>query len=375
MWPKLLTFTILMTVILGIETSCDETAAGVVDADGRLYANVVASQAKIHAEYGGVVPEVASRQHIRDIDAVVDAALQDAGCGWSDLDAVAATNGPGLAGSLLVGVNFAKGAALASGKRFVAVNHLVGHVMAAFIKQPAGDAAGAEGADSGRDAIGADESKVMALIVSGGHTELVVMEGSVRDGFRFELVGETRDDAAGEAFDKAARTLGLGYPGGPAIQNAAEGATYTGSFKLPRAWLGGSSEFSFSGLKTAVIQMARRHGIDGSAVGPAGDFVRNHDVAAIAYEFQQSVVDVLVTKTLRAASDHGCEAVALVGGVAANRPLRTRLVEEAPLPVLVPPISLCTDNGAMIAMAALLNLREPGESEFDAEVIPSLRIG
>ena len=362
-------------MILGIETSCDETAAGIVDADGRLYANVVASQAKIHAEYGGVVPEVASRQHIRDIEAVVSAALKDAGCGWSDLDAVAATNGPGLAGSLLVGVNFAKGAALASGKRFVAVNHLVGHVMAAFIKQPAGDAADSEGADSVQDAIGARHCKVMALIVSGGHTELVVTEGSVRDGFQFKLVGETRDDAAGEAFDKAARTLGLGYPGGPAIQHAAEGATYTGSFKLPRAWLGGASEFSFSGLKTAVIQMARRHGIDGSAIDAAGDLVRHHHVAAIAYEFQQSVVDVLVTKTLRAASDHGCEAVALVGGVAANGPLRTRLVEESDLPVLVPPISLCTDNGAMIAMAALLNLREPGESEFDAEVVPSLRIG
>ena len=362
-------------VILGIETSCDETAAGIVDADGRLHANVVASQANIHAEYGGVVPEVASRQHIRDIEAVVNAALKDAGCGWSDLDAVAATNGPGLAGSLLVGVNFAKGAALASGKRFVAVNHLVGHVMAAFIKPAAGTASGEVSADSRHDGIGASHSKLMALIVSGGHTELVVTEGSVSGGFQFKLVGETRDDAAGEAFDKAARTLGLGYPGGPAIQNAAEGATYTGSFKLPRAWLGGASEFSFSGLKTAVIQMARRHGIDGAAIGPGGDDERRHKVAAIAYEFQQSVVDVLVAKTLRAASAHGCEAVALVGGVAANRPLRTRLVEESPLPVLVPPISLCTDNGAMIAMAGLLRLLEPGESEFDAEVIPSLRIG
>ena len=363
-----------MTVILGIETSCDETAAGIVDADGRLHANVVASQAQIHAQYGGVVPEVASRQHIRDIKAVVDAALDDAGCDWNDLDAVAATNGPGLAGSLLVGVNFAKGAALASGKRFVAVNHLVGHVMAAFIRQPTSTSGSAE-PDSDRDEFGAGRSRLMALIVSGGHTELVVTGGSVRDGFQFKLVGETRDDAAGEAFDKAARTLGLGYPGGPAIQRAAEGATDTSDFKLPRAWLDGASEFSFSGLKTAVIQMARRHGVDGTAVDPAGGSEQSRKVSAIAYEFQLSVVDVLVTKTLRAARDHGCDSVALVGGVAANGPLRTRLVEESPLPVLVPPISLCTDNGAMIAMAALLKLRQPGESEFDAEVIPSLRIG
>ena len=360
-------------MILGIETSCDESAAGIVDTYGILRANVVASQAKIHAEYGGVVPEVASRQHIRDIAPVVDAALREAECGWDDIDVVAATNGPGLAGSLLVGVNFAKGAAAASGKPFITVNHLVGHVMAAFIKLQ--DAAGARRTSERAEAVndGNASCRYMALIVSGGHTELVVMEGSVAAGFEFSLIGETRDDAAGEAFDKAARTLGLGYPGGPAIQSAAEGANAGSGIRLPRAWLGGGSEFSFSGLKTAVIEVARAHGIDGSDPSKCED--KRQTVAAIAYEFQEAVVDVLVTKTINAAREHGCDGIVLVGGVAANRPLRERLIADSPLPVLVPPISLCTDNGAMIAMAGRQKLIGGVESEFDADVIPSLRIG
>ena len=357
-------------MILGIETSCDETAAGVVDGGGRLLANVVASQADIHARYGGIVPEVASRQHIRDIALVVDAALRDAGARWQDLDAVAATNGPGLAGSLLVGVNFAKGAAISSGKRFIAVNHLVGHVMAAFVERP-------ETTPEERE-LSATRSKHMALIVSGGHTELVIAEGSVEHGFEFKLVGETRDDAAGEAFDKAARTLGLGYPGGPAIQSAAETASGSNEVRLPRAWLGGASEFSFSGLKTAVIHTARSLGIaddQGSGSGEIDDNARRDLVAAVAREFQESVVDVLVRKTLDAARRHGCGSVLLVGGVAANRPLRERLTAESPLPVMIPPFALCTDNGAMIAMAGLLKSRESQASELDADVIPSLRIG
>lgn len=360
-------------VILGIETSCDESAAGIVDTDGRLRANVVASQAAIHAEYGGIVPEVASRQHIRDIAPVVDTALKEAGCGWDDIDVVAATNGPGLAGSLLVGVNFAKGAAAASGKPFITANHLVGHVMAAFIKLQ--DAAGADSAGASDDVAegGRVRCRYMALIVSGGHTELVVMEGSVDVGFEFRLIGETRDDAAGEAFDKAARTLGLGYPGGPAIQSAAEGANSGSGIRLPRAWLGGGSEFSFSGLKTAVIEVARAHGIDSS--DPDQRESTRQTVAAIAHEFQEAVVDVLVTKTINAAREHGCDGIVLVGGVAANRPLRERLIADSPLPVLVPPISLCTDNGAMIAMAGRQKLIGGVESEFDADVIPSLRIG
>ena len=362
-------------MILGIETSCDETAAGIVDSSGRLHANIVASQAEIHAEFGGVVPEVASRQHIRDINAVVNAALAKAGCSWNDLDAIAATNGPGLAGSLLVGVNYAKGAASTCRKRFLTVNHLVGHVMAAFITPPGNGSPSLDTKLPDNSDIGSTQSRHMALIVSGGHTELVVMRGSLADGFTFKLVGETRDDAAGEAFDKAARTLGLGYPGGPAIQRTADGATDTKDFALPRAWLGGEPEFSFSGLKTAVIQLARKHGINGSEITADTDDDTAARVAAIAYEFQESVVDVLVTKTLQAARVHSCESVLLVGGVAANGPLRARLLSESTLPVLIPPISLCTDNGAMIAMAAHLKHRLPGKSEFDADVIPSLRIG
>ncbi len=363
----------MIDVILGIETSCDETAAGIVDANGRLRANVVASQAEIHSEYGGIVPEVASRQHIRDIASVVDTALRDAECGWDDIDVVAATNGPGLAGSLLVGVNFAKGAAAASGLPFITVNHLVGHVMAAFIdlRDAASDGGPSARVDA-RDDVRAS-SRYMALIVSGGHTELVVMEGSLDAGFEFRLIGETRDDAAGEAFDKAARTLGLGYPGGPAIQAAAEVAEDGHGIRLPRAWLGGGSEFSFSGLKTAVIEVARAHGIDGS--DPDACAEKRSLVSAIAREFQASVVDVLVTKTISAALDHDCEGIVLVGGVAANRPLRERLIADSPLPVLVPPITLCTDNGAMIAMAGRQKLIGGVNSEFDADVIPSLRIG
>ena len=360
-------------MILGIETSCDETAAGIVDTNGLLRANIVASQAEIHSEFGGIVPEVASRQHIRDIAAVVDTALQEAECGWDDIDVVAATNGPGLAGSLLVGVNFAKGAAAASGRPFITVNHLVGHVMAAFIDWRDGDSAGNPAARADEQHDGRANAKYMALIVSGGHTELVVMQGSLDAGFEFRLIGETRDDAAGEAFDKAARTLGLGYPGGPAIQAAAEGAENGHGIRLPRAWLGGASEFSFSGLKTAVIEVARAHGIDGS--DPDACAEKRRTVAAIAHEFQASVVDVLVRKTINAAQDHHCDGIVLVGGVAANRPLRERLISDSPLPVLVPPISLCTDNGAMIAMAGRQKLIGGAESEFDADVIPSLRIG
>ena len=213
-------------MILGIETSCDETAAGIVDLDGRLLANVVASQADIHARYGGIVPEVASRQHIRDIANVVRAALDDASITWEDLDAIAVTNGPGLAGSLMVGVNFAKGASATTGKPLIGVNHLVGHVMAAFIRLPTcpdGDDQPNEKApaDSHQPLAEAlaelDEDRAMCLIVSGGHTELVLARQS-DDALEFLLVGETRDDAAGEAFDKAARAIGLPYPGGPAIQ-------------------------------------------------------------------------------------------------------------------------------------------------------------
>ena len=364
-------------MILGIETSCDETAAGVVDLDGRLLANIVASQADLHAKFGGIVPEVASRQHIRSMPAVVETALETANIGWQDLDAIAVTNGPGLAGSLMVGVNYAKGACASSGKPLIGVNHLVGHVMAAFIRLPIeNEERGASDKCETHLPIApalADisDTSVMCLIVSGGHTELVMAkkEGATLE---FKLVGETRDDAAGEAFDKAARAIGLPYPGGPAIQNAAEGCSAASVERLPRAWLQGSLEFSFSGLKTAVLNRARREGIypPDDASPPDAEVVSN-----IAKAFQDSVIDVLVTKTIQATREYDCSAILLVGGVAANRPLREAMNETSPYPVVTPPIPLCTDNGAMIARAGLDHYLDGQRDAYDLDVIPSLRIG
>ena len=263
--------------ILGIETSCDETAAGLVDQDGRLLANVVASQSELHARFGGVVPEVASRQHLLSIQGVLRRALDESGTEWEEIDAVAVTNGPGLAGALIVGVNVAKGLAASLGVPLVGVNHLAGHVYAAWIDSGAGPAV----EDVRLPAAGhGPATPRMCLIVSGGHTELVLMD---EDG-RFRMIGETRDDAAGEAFDKVARVLGLRYPGGPEIQRAARDGGSTGP--LPRAWLRGTHDFSFSGLKTAVIRRARQDGI----YPPSPDGPPWGKVAALAREFQDSVV-------------------------------------------------------------------------------------
>ena len=364
-------------MILGIETSCDETAAGIVDAEGRLLANVVASQADIHSRYGGIVPEVASRQHVRDISAVVETALDEAGARWADLDAIAVTNGPGLAGSLMVGVNYAKGASASSKKPMIGVNHLVGHVMAAFIRLPRTPESSTPATVDDThlplpEAVSdiGDES-LMCLIVSGGHTELVLAQKS-QHSLSFRLVGETRDDAAGEAFDKAARAIGLPYPGGPAIQRTAENAD-DHIEPLPRAWLRGTHEFSFSGLKTAVLNRARKEGIY-----PPDNQDREPDPATqanIAKAFQDSVVDVLVTKTIQAATAFECSAIVLVGGVAANRPLRDTMNSASPFPVVTPPIPLCTDNGAMIARAGLDRFHNGERDSFELDVIPSLRIG
>ena len=368
----------MTTVIIGIETSCDETAAGIVDTDGRLLANIVSSQADIHARYGGIVPEIASRQHVRDVSAVVETALEHADLEWSQIDAVAVTNGPGLAGSLMVGVNYAKGAAAAATKPLIGVNHLVGHVMAAFVRLPTDDVSSTSAPDqvsethapvaSALNNLG--DSPAMCLIVSGGHSELVLAESDGHS-LKFRLVGETRDDAAGEAFDKAARTIGLPYPGGPAIQNAADNAPEVDVEPLPRAWLRGSHEFSFSGLKTAVLNRARREGIHPRAESEPDPAT----VACIAKAFQDSVIDVLVSKTIRAAEEFGCSAIVLVGGVAANRPLRETMHQTSPLPVVTPPIPLCTDNGAMIARAGLDRFLNGACDGFDLDVTPSLRIG
>ena len=316
-------------LVLGIETSCDETAVGIVADGRRLLANIVASQAAIHARYGGIVPEVASRHHIESMLPVVRAALAAAACQPSDLDAVAVTAGPGLAGSLLVGLNTAKALAYAWSKPLIAVNHLEGHLYANWL----GD--------------GTPELPAVVLIVSGGHSEIILAEGHGR----YRLLGRTRDDAAGEAFDKAARVLGLGFPGGPAIERSAQAAGPKPP-RLPRAWLGVSNDFSFSGLKTAVARVAQ----EGKA-----------PVADIAAAFQTAVIDVLTKKTVRAAAENGARCVLLSGGVAANGPLRAALRQASPVPVWVPPPVLCTDNGAMIAAAAHF-CAEAGAAGLDLDV-------
>jgi N6-L-threonylcarbamoyladenine synthase len=324
-------------------------------------ANAVATQVDLHARYGGIVPEVASRQHLVDIRPVAQKALADAGAGWGDIGAVAVTHGPGLAGALIIGLNFAKGLSAATGVPLVGVNHLEGHICAAWAVR--------EGYGPGEgellDRQFADGKPVMCLLVSGGHTELVLMRGRNR----FQLIGQTLDDAAGEAFDKAARVLGLRYPGGPEIQRVAQGAPEVEP--LPRAWLPGTDDFSFSGLKTAVINRARAEGMYPAPEGGADPA----KVAAMAKAFQESVVDVLVTKTLASAERHSCGAVVVAGGVAANRALREGFAARSPLPVVIPPVSLCTDNGAMIALSGLMRLEAGRRDGWELDVTPGLRVG
>jgi N6-L-threonylcarbamoyladenine synthase len=302
-------------LILGIDTSCDETSAGIVEDGLRVKANIISSQAAVHAQYGGVVPEVASRHHMEAMIPAVQAALNTAEIERDDLDAIAVTAGPGLAGCLLVGLNTAKALSYAWEKPLIAVNHLEGHIYANWLD---------------RETV--PEMPAIILIVSGAHTELVL----VRDHGEYELLGSTRDDAAGEAFDKAARLLGLGFPGGPLIQKKATEASAKPP-RLPRAMLGSSLDFSFSGLKTAVRTMAMEGEVP---------------VADIAAGFQSSVVDVLTKKTKMAVEQHDVRCVLLSGGVAANGPLRASLAASLPVPVFYPPPILCTDNGAMIAAAA-----------------------
>ena len=333
--------------VLGIETSCDETGAAVVEDGRRVLSNVVASQARVHARYGGIVPEVASRHHLEGLVPVVEAALKEARCGWSDLDAVAVTYGPGLSGSLLVGVNLAKALAFARSLPFVGIHHLEAHNYANWL-------------DDGGPA--PQGFPVLALIVSGAHTDLVLMEGHGR----YRRLGRTRDDAAGEAFDKVGRFLGLGYPGGPAIERAAASVGRP-SLRLPRAWLGDAHDFSFSGLKTAVLRLARQQA-DAAGGGPP------LPVAEVAAAFQEAVVDVLVTKAVRAARREGVSQILLSGGVAANTALREALVRRSPVPVRVPSPALCTDNGAMVAGCAYFRLQRGPPSGLDLDVFATLPI-
>ena len=345
-------------LVLAVESSCDETGIALVEGGRRIHANVVASQVALHAATGGIVPEVAARAHLRWIVPVLDEALEAAGVTPDDLDAVAVTYGPGLAGSLLVGINFAKTLAWVHDLPLVAVNHLEGHIYAAWLLDP-GEAEHAE-----------PPFPLVALVVSGGHTFLVEM----RDHLTYRLLGETVDDAAGEAFDKVGRLLGLPYPGGPAIQGAAEGATRHDAV-FPRAWLGETYDFSFSGLKTAARRVVERARAEAGIAANPDALLSEAATAELAWGFQDSVVDVLATKTIRAAEACGARAIVLGGGVAANAALRERLRGEADareLPLIVPRPGLCTDNGAMIGAAGARRLAAGERAELSLDARPSL---
>lgn len=327
--------------IIGIETSCDETAVAIVKNGVDIVSNVVASQIESHKRFGGVVPEIASRHHVEQITIVLEEAFEKAQVGWDEIDAIAVTEGPGLVGALLVGVNAAKALAFAKQKPLVGVHHIAGHVYAnRFIKE--------------------FEFPLLALIVSGGHTELVLMKGHGS----YEVIGETRDDAAGEAYDKVARMLDLPYPGGPEIDRLAKAGSESISF--PRAWLEeGSSDFSFSGLKSAVINKIHN-------ARQRGEELLKEDIAA---SFQASVIDVLATKTMRAARAHHVKQVIMAGGVAANSGLRDVLAKKCAaenIPLTIPPLHLCTDNAAMIAAAGSIEFQQGKRSGWDLNANPSL---
>ena len=316
--------------ILAIETSCDETGVAVIDDGRRIVSNIVASQL-VHVDTGGIVPEVAAREHLHALDGITQQALNDADVELRAVDAVAATVGPGLVGCLLVGANYGRGLALAAGLPFIGVNHLEGHVYANWLYE--GDAPTPE-----------PELPAVVLIVSGAHSDLVLMEGHRR----FRPLGRTIDDAAGEAFDKVARLLGLGFPGGPLIERAAKDGDPK-AFPLPRAALGDRYDFSFSGLKTAVLRLVR-------SLEAKGDV----PVADVAASFQKAITEILAEKTARAAAEFAVETVLLGGGVAANLALRAEIQKRIGHPLRVPPPRLCTDNGAMIGAAAFFVLRDRG---------------
>ncbi len=338
--------------ILGIETSCDETAAAVV-VDGRhILASVVSTQAEIHARHGGVVPEIASRHHLENLCPVITQALAEARVGFPDLDAVAVTHGPGLIGALLVGVQTAKGIAFVHAKPLIPVHHIAGHIEAPFL------------------AHGEIALPALALVVSGGHTSLFDLPA--RGVYR--LLGKTRDDAAGEAFDKVAKLLGLGYPGGPLIDRWSQGANDRAvEFKSARI-KDGKPDFSFSGLKTAVLYHVRREGME-PAADPASPSTEIRDLAA---SFQRAVVTALLARLKEAALARRPKALLLTGGVAANTLLRQEalnLSQELSLPLYVPPIALSTDNAAMIAAAGFLNHRKGVRAGWDLNPEAYLPLG
>lgn len=336
----------MSVVILGIETSCDETSAAVIVDGIDIKSNIIASQVELHRKFGGVVPEVASRKHYELINHVIIEALEEAGVTYQDLDAVAVTYGPGLVGALLVGVSAGKAMAYALGKPLIGINHIEGHIYANFLHQP--------------DL----QFPLLCLVVSGGHTDLVLIE---HHGV-YRPLGRTRDDAAGEAFDKVARAMGLGYPGGPLIDRLAQEGDPQAIY-IPRAYLEeGSLDFSFSGTKTAVLNYLNR-------AQQKGEEVKKADLAA---SFQQSVVDVLVDKTLAAAEWYNVKTVMLAGGVAANGLLRRQMQQKAGdrnIFVTYPPLELCTDNAAMIACSAYYKYLRSDFAPLTLNAVPGLKLG
>lgn len=330
--------------VLGIESSCDETAAAIVEGGRVIQSNVVASQIDLHAQFGGVYPELASREHVRAIYPTVENALKNAHMNLSEVDAIAVTRGPGLAGSLVIGVNMAKALALASDKPLIPVNHLEAHIYAAWLHK-AGSKPSPE-----------PKFPLIALLVSGGHTQLVLMT----DHLQYENLGSTLDDAAGEAFDKVARLMNLAYPGGPSIQAAAaEGDPNT--YDFPIAKLDNPWDFSFSGIKTAVMRQ----------VDAFKDFATDVPVADIAASFQATVVETLFSKTMAAAEAYKAKEIIVAGGVSANKALREAFRAQKKFKVHIPHISLCTDNAAMIAAAAYRHLIAGETFELDFDVLPN----
>lgn len=331
------------SLILAIETSCDETSVAIVADGQKVLSNTVSSQIEIHKRFGGVVPEVASRKHVETISRIIECAIEEAGVAPRDLSAIAVTQGPGLVGALLVGVMAAKTLACVWGLPLIAVHHIAGHIYANRLTQEL-------------------EYPSVALVVSGGHTELVYMKSAGQ----FQIIGQTRDDAVGEAYDKVARALGMPYPGGPHVDRMAHAAD--AAIELPRAWLEQDCyDFSFSGLKSAVLNALNQAKMRGEHIEPTH----------LARGFQESVIDVLVAKALRAAKAHGARQLLLAGGVAANKGLRAALAarsQAAALPLVVPPPSLCTDNAAMIAAAAHLKWQRGEFTPLDMIAKPSLSL-
>lgn len=331
--------------ILAIESSCDETACAVLENGRALLTSVVASQMEVHARYGGVFPEVASRQHVLSITPVIEQALAAAGFTLRDVDAIVVTRGPGLAGSLVVGLNAAKGLALGTGKPLVGVNHLEGHIYSAWLHEA-----------SEQNPSDPPQFPLLALLVSGGHTEINLMPGHLD----YQRLGATLDDAAGEAFDKVARLLSLPYPGGPSIEKIAQSGN-PAAFSFPRSWLDGTYNFSFSGLKTAVLREVRKFEAEN----------RPLPVADLAASFQAAVIDVLFTKTLQAARQHQVREIVIGGGVSANKALRAAFLGQNEFKVHIPPLKYCTDNAAMIAAAGYYRYVLGHPSPLNIDVLPT----